>query len=119
MNENKTMTLHIGDPEYDINFWNNAKGLDGYENSLSMCVDRATGAYPLPMTSQNKYSAVLNKNSLFRKIGTTMKALNNGYRIFAKDCEDMAIWVPEGGNIPIYDGIEDFTEYKLESCKLA
>ena len=48
-----------------------------------------------------------------------MNALNNGYRIFAKDCEDMAMWVPEGGSIPIYDGMEDFTEHKLESCKLA
>ena len=119
MNENKIITLHTGDPEYDINFWNFTRGYEGCEEALSMCVDRSTGAYPLPMVAQNKYSDALRKKSLFRRIGTNIKALNNGYRIFAKDCEDMAMWVPEGGSIPIYEGIEDFTEHKLESCKLA
>ena len=94
MNENKITTLHTGDPEYDINFWNFTRGYEGCEEALSMCVDRATGAYPLPMVAQNKYSDALRKKSLFRRIGTNIKALNNGYRIFAKDCEDMAMWVP-------------------------
>lgn len=119
MNENKTSTLHTGDPEYDKNFWNLARGADGYEGALAMCTDRSTGAYPLPAVAQNAFSKTLNKESLFRRIGTTMNALNHGYRIFAKDCEDIALWIPEGGHIPIYEGIEDFTEHKLESHKLA
>lgn len=119
MNENKISTLHTGAPEYDKNFWNLARGADGYEGSLAMCIDRATGGYSLPAVAQNKFSEALNKESLFRRIGTTMNALNNGYRIFAKDCEDLAMWVPEGGAIPIYEGIEDFTEHRLESYKLA
>lgn len=119
MNENKISTLHTGAPEYDKNFWNLVRGADGYEGSLAMCIDRATGGYSLPAVAQNKFSEALNKESLFRRIGTTMNALNNGYRIFAKDCEDVAMWVPEGGAIPIYEGIEDFTEHRLESYKLA
>lgn len=119
MNEIKKTTLHTGDPEYDKNFWNLARGADGYEGALAMCTDRATGGCPLPSMAQNTFSKVLNKESLFRRIGTTMNALNNGYRIFAKDCEDIAMWVPEGGAIPIYEGIEDFTEHRLESYKLA
>lgn len=119
MNENKISTLHTGDPESDKNFWNLARGTDGYEGTLAMCTDRATGGYPLPAVAQNAFSKALNKESLFRRIGTTMNALNHGYRIFAKDCEDIALWVPEGGAIPIYEGIEDFTEHRLESYKLA
>ena len=46
MNENKIITLHTGDPEYDINFWNFTRGYEGCEEALSMCVDRSTGAYP-------------------------------------------------------------------------
>lgn len=103
MNENKISTLHTGAPEYDKNFWNLVRGADGYEGSLAMCIDRATGGYSLPAVAQNKFSEALNKESLFRRIGTTMNALNNGYRIFAKDCEDVAMWVPEGGAIPIYE----------------
>lgn len=119
MNEKTKITLHTGDPEYDKNFWNLARGADGYEGVLAMCTDRATGGYPLPAVAQNKFSEALNKESLFRRIGTTMNALNNAYRIFAKDCEDIAMWVPEGGTIPIYEGIEDFTEHRLESNKLS
>ena len=119
MNENTKIALHTGEPEYDRNFWNHARGADGCESVLAMCTDRATGGYPLPVVAQNKFSEALNKESLFRQIGTTMNALNHGYRIFAKDCEDIALWVPEGGHIPVYEGIEDFKEHKLESHKLA
>ena len=31
----------------------------------------------------------------------------------------MAQWVPENGNIPIYDGMEDFTRFAVEAYKLA
>lgn len=119
MNENTKIAFPTGEPEYDRNFWDVVRGHSECQSALTMCVDRATGAYPLPVTAQNKFSDALNKESLFRRIATTMNALNHGYRIFAKDCEDIALWVPEGGHIPIYDGIGDFTEHKLESHKLA
>ena len=61
------------------------------ETSGMLCVDtvnvsqhfpcaltRATGAYPLPVAAQNKFSDALIKESLFRRIGTTMNALNHG-----------------------------------------
>lgn len=40
-------------------------------------------------------------------------------RIFAKDCADIAVWVPEGGSIPLQDGVNDFTRYAVDSHKLA
>lgn len=51
MNENKITTLHTGDPEYDINFLEPYCGYEGCEEALSMCIDRATGAYPLPIVA--------------------------------------------------------------------
>lgn len=29
MNENKITTIHIGDSEYDKNFWNHTRGYEG------------------------------------------------------------------------------------------
>jgi HK97 family phage major capsid protein len=44
---------------------------------------------------------------------------STGYRIFAKDSNDIAQWVAENEAIPIYDGIEDFTINTVDSWKLA
>jgi HK97 family phage major capsid protein len=63
--------------------------------------------------------AALEKESLFRIIGTTIKAYGSGYRIFAKDSNDLAQWVPESDAIPIYEGIDDFTINTVDSWKLA
>jgi hypothetical protein len=59
-----------------------------------------TGSYALPSAANNKYMAALAAESLFRQIGTTIMAYDSGYRIFAHDCDDLAQWVPEGGEIP-------------------
>lgn len=119
MNENTKIALRTGEPEYDRNFWDVVRGHSECQSALTMCVDRATGAYPLPVSAHNKFEDALNKESMFRRIGTTMNSLNHGYRMLAKDCEDLALWVPEGGRIPTYEGMEDFTEHNLESHKLA
>ena len=63
--------------------------------------------------------AALEKESLFRGIGTVIKAYGSGYRIFAKDSSDIAQWVAENDAVPIYDGIEDFTINTVDSWKLA
>lgn len=39
-------------------------------------------------------------------------------QIFVKDCEDIATCVPEGGFIPIYDAVNDFTRYPIDRHKL-
>ena len=78
-----------------------------------------TGTYQLPNSASNKYMAALEKESLFRNIGTFIKAYGSGHRIFAKDSTDFAQWVAEGEAIPIYDGIDDFTINTVDSWKLA
>lgn len=112
--------LSIQEPQNTIRTFGTLYEVQMDTKDRLLCVStEQPGGYSLPAVAQNKFSEALNKESLFRRIGTTMNALNNGYRIFAKDCEDVAMWVPEGGAIPIYEGIEDFTEHRLESYKLA
>lgn len=52
-------------------------------------------------------------------MATVIKAYNGASRIFAKDCSDIAAWVPEGGSIPLQNGVNEFTRYVVDSHKLA
>lgn len=95
------------------------RGNDVSYTELSKDRNIETGTYAMPNSTNNKYMAALEKESLFRNIGTTIKAYDFGYRIFAKGNNDLAQWIPEGDAIPIYDGIDDFTINAVDSWKLA
>jgi HK97 family phage major capsid protein len=110
---------YTGSPEYDKHFWNAMRGRDSSFDELSKGYSSGIGLYALPNSSDNKYMAALEKESLFRGIGTVIKAYGSGYRIFAKDSSDIAQWVAENDAVPIYDGIEDFTINTVDSWKLA
>jgi len=110
---------YTGSPEYDKHFWNAMRGYDSSYDQLSKGYNTGTGLYALPNSSDNKYMNALEKESLFRSIGTVIKAYGSGYRIFAKNSNDLAEWVAENNAIPIYDGIEDFTINTVDSWKLA
>lgn len=110
---------YTGSPEYDKHFWNAMRGRESSFDELSKGYSTGIGLYALPNSSDNKYMAALEKESLFRGIGTVIKAYGSGYRIFAKDSSDIAQWVAENDAVPIYDGIEDFTINTVDSWKLA
>ena len=110
---------YTGSPEYDKHFWNAMRGHDSSFDELSKGYSTGTGLYAMPNSSDNKYMTSLEKESLFRNIGTVIKAYGSGYRVFAKDSNDIAQWVAENEAIPIYDGIEDFTINTVDSWKLA
>jgi HK97 family phage major capsid protein len=110
---------YTGSPEYDKHFWNAMRGNNGSYAELTKGRNIETGTYAMPNSAENKYMAALEKESLFRKIATVIKAYGNGYRIFTKDSNDLAQWVPEGDSIPIYEGLEDFTTSNVDSWKLA
>ena len=95
------------------------RGNESSYNELSEGRSTGTGLYAMPNSSDNKYMSALEKQSLFRSIGTVIKAYGSGYRIFAKDSADLAQWVAENDTIPIYNGIEDFTINTVDSWKLA
>ena len=68
-----------------------------------------TGGCALPSGGNDKLQKANTKKSLFRGMATVIKAYNGTSRIFAKDCSDVAAWVPEGGSIPLQGGaIVDF-----------
>lgn len=110
---------YTGSPEYDKHFWNAMRGNANSFDEIAKGRSTGTGLYAMPNSAQNKYMAALEKESLFRGIGTVIKAYGSGYRIFAKDSNDLAQWVAENDAIPIYDGIEDFTINTVDSWKLA
>ncbi len=110
---------YTGSPEYDKHFWNAMRGHKTSLDELSKGYNTGTGLYAMPNSSDNKYMNALEKESLFRGIGTVIKAYGSGYRIFAKDSKELAEWVAENDAIPIYESIEDFTINTVDSWKLA
>ncbi len=109
----------IGSAEYNTNFWNVMRGNRYAAEKIHGGSDLSTGGYALPAASDDKLRKAIRRESLFRNMATVVKAYNGGSRIFAKDCDDLAQWVPENGSIPIYDGMDDFTRYAVEINKLA
>lgn len=106
-------------PEYDIEFWNLMRNKPVSGKALSKGKDVTTGAYNMPTSSSGKLMNALEKESLFRQIATVHRAYKTAYRIYAKDCKDKAQFVAEGEAIPIYDGLEDFTNLPVDSHKAA
>lgn len=109
------ITTH--DPEYDKAFWDAMK-FRPVTDAVLRKGKTPMGSSKLPNYTANKLSKALAKESMFRKIGTVL--FNEGdHKFWAKDCDDTASWVPEGEAIPIYEGMDDFTQYSIGSHKLA
>ena len=106
-------------PEYDIQFWNAARGKRGNEDVLVKGRISTTGSYQLPASTAGDIEKAMIKESVFRNIATVIKAYKSGYRILAKDCNDVAEFIPELGEIPVQNGMKDFNETSIESHKLA
>lgn len=109
----------IGTAEYGASFWNAMRGIPHAYDKIHGGANGITGGYALPSGSNDKLQKAIKQESLFRSMATVMKAYDGASRIFAKDCSDIAAWVPEGGSIPLQDGVNDFTRYAVDSHKLA
>lgn len=119
MNTYTEMLSHIENSDYDYHFWNAMRGKTESNTRLQRGRDSSTGTYAMAPASNNKYVKALEKESLFRSIGTVVKAYNGIYSILAKDCSDMAVWIAEGEEIPLSDTMNDFTTNSVEGHKLA
>ena len=104
--------------DYKNHFWNALRGKAHSEAVFDAGRERQTGSYILPAASEDSCDRAIRKEGLFRNIATVVKAYSES-RIFAKDCDDLAAWIPEGGEIPLADGRQDFTRYAVNSHKLA
>ena len=111
--------VYTGQPDYSKHFWNAMRGQESDYSGLSEGRSSETGTYVMPNATNNKYEAAIISESLFRKIGTTFNVYEGSYHILAKEYDDLVQFVPEGGAIPVFDGLNDFTQYTVESHKLA
>ena len=109
----------IGTSDYRKNFWNAMR----QEPYNCMVLDHAEGktasAYMLPAEDASSMDDFIKQESISRNLCTTVKFYGGASRIFAHDCADFADWVPEGSVIPLYDGLNDFTRYPVDSHNLA
>ena len=110
---------YINQHEYEPRFWNMARCRSGQGDHPSMGYNTANGTYALPAAFGKKLEQALSQESLFRGMATVIRAYGNDYTLYAKDTDDLAQFVEEGGLIPVYDGIDDFTVSKIGGHKLA
>lgn len=119
MNTYSKKLPHIEGSDYETHFWNAIRGKTVSKEHLAHGIDTTTGAPILIPKSQDKYTAAIRKEGLFRSLATDLKAYDNNYRIKTIATNDVAVWVPEGGNIPITDAMADFGEISLDIHKVA
>lgn len=108
-----------GSPEYDEAFWNAMRGNEAVYDKIEIGREKDTGTYAMPSPALQKFETALNEQSIFRNIASVVNAFNTSYSILAKDTSELSKWVPENGEIPIYDGMTEFTKIPLGSHKLA
>ena len=115
-NENEFL---ITTGEYKTDFWNAMREKRKATEKILSKQSAATKDYPLPYDNDKQLQNAIKRESKFRNLATVVTAYNGDYTIFGKDCDDLAAWVPEGGEIPIYDGVNDFESYSVGRHKLA
>lgn len=99
-------TGYINQHEYEPRFWNMARCRSGQGDHPSTGYNTANGTYALPAAFGKKLEQALSQESLFRGMATVIRAYGNDYTLYAKDTNDLAQFVEEGGLIPVYDGID-------------
>lgn len=81
--------------------------------------DTSQGSYNLPFVGAGKVKSARNAESVFRRISTSLSAEQHDFKITVRDTKDLATFVPENGEIPIYDGMSDYNELRVGRHKLA
>ena len=115
--ESRKLTMEYSN--YAENYW---KGLQqrNEETFESFAKGRTvSGLFLMPPQSEKEYCKERRNASVLRKIATSMSAYDNDYSMFAVDGYDNISWVPEGGSIPVLDGVDSFTKYTIGNHKLA
>lgn len=110
-------TGYINQSEYEPRFWNMARCRSGQDDRLSTGYNTINGTYTLPAAFGKKLEHALSQESLFRGMATVIRAYGSDYTLYAKDTDDLAQFVEEGGLIPVYDGITDKIKAKSKERK--
>lgn len=115
-NENEYI---IGTADYRRNFWNAMRREPCNYDVLDKAEETPSSEHLLPLQDASTMDTVIERESVLRSICTAVKFYSGASHILAHDCTDIAEWVPEGAEIPVYDALNDFTKYPVESYKLA
>ena len=113
------MLHYIEGRDYENHFWNAMRGKPGHKEFIAKGAESVTGAFTLTPKGQDKYMTAIKQESLFRNLATDIQVYDHDYRIKTVCSEDVAVWVPEGGTIPLSDGMGDFGDITLASHMLA
>lgn len=113
MSKFRESMIMTGQPEYEKYFWNSMRGDNAAYDKLDMGRMANIGTYLFPTAASKKCVSELEKESIFRQIATTIHAYGTDYKLMGTDTKDVATWVPEGDEIPMYNGMENFTKYNV------
>lgn len=106
-------------PEYDKNFWNAMRGAEACYDQLVGGLDKNNGTYEMPSHASSKVEKKLTSESVFYGIATRMNAYKGASHLILKSSDGVATFVPDGAEIPIYDGLEDFDKRDVNCYKIA
>lgn len=106
-------------PEYDKNFWNAMRGNMASYSNLTGGHDKNNGTYELPSNTSSKVEKKIAAESVFHGIATKVNAYKGASHLIIKTSDGIATFVPEGAEIPIYDGMDDFDMKDVNCYKLA
>ena len=112
-------TLPTAQPEYHGQFWDMVRKNTGKQDYLSRGYNTSNGTYTLPTASSARLDKAIDQESIFRTMGTFISAYGHSYRIFAKDSDDLATFIPEGEEIPIYEDADEFNINTVDFHKAA
>ena len=108
----------ISKDEYWGHFWDALRGKHDSIEVVGQVHDAETGGFALPSGDEGIFDRIIRREGLFRNLATMVRTRANSGRIIAKDCSDLAAWVPENGAISLADGMNDFTTYAVDRHKL-
>ena len=77
------------------------------------------GAYYVPADSEKALRNAIADKGVIRTLSTTLTNYDGGAKIWVAESEDRFAFVPEGGSLPGFDVMDDFTRFAVERHKLA
>ena len=119
MNTYTDMLPHISGSEYEAHFWNAVRGKTVRKEQLDKGYDIASGSFAMTPKTQTKLMSAIRSEGLFRSLATEIHAYDGASRMKASANDGISVWVPEGGVIPMEDGMADFSDIRLDTHKLA
>lgn len=113
------MLPKIENREYETHFWSAMRGKTNDREILKNGVEPTTSAYTLTPKGQEMFTGAIREESVFRNLATDIRIYDHDSRIKTVSTDDAAVWVPEGGTIPIQSGIGDFSDITVARHKVA